>query len=170
MREKIDLILEKLKHNKVKSVLRIKNADGRWNGTFAYIAENNAGIMIANYTLNVTSVISFPRVLDLKLEYFVLVAVGALLLSVITIVSIALACIMICKRRLKQNQTKGRMNQMPRKIKMGTSPTRKGDYAAPDIISDLAQTFYQGQHSSYFSTDTMTTPVSLTSSTHKVLK
>ena len=78
-----------------------------------------------------------PRILELKLEYFVFVAVGALFIFIITVFSIALVFILLCRRKLKQSQTKERLNLMPRTIKMGTSTTRKHDYGAQDIISDL---------------------------------
>ena len=172
-RERISIIQEILSQSKIRSVLSIANVDGRWNGTFACVAENSAGVTTANYTVNVTSVISLPRVLNLKLEYFVAVSVGSLLILVITIVSISITIISVCRRTMKKTQTKERRNQMPRKMKMGTSPTRKLDYKSPDIISDLSHSFYQTQvtsSSSYFSTDTTTTPASLTSSTNAIIQ
>jgi hypothetical protein len=125
-REKISITPD-VDHNKIISMLSIKKADGRWNGTIACIVESIAGKTIANYTLNLSSVTLLPRILDLKLEYFVLVAVGSLFIYIITIFSIALVFILICRRKLKQSKTKERINPMPRTIKMGTSPTRKLD-------------------------------------------
>ena len=54
---------------------------------------------------NVQSVTLLPRVLDLKLEYFVLVAVGALMVFVITVICFALVFIFTCGRAIKKHQS-----------------------------------------------------------------
>jgi len=169
----VTIIQEILRHNKMRSVLTVMNVDGRWNGTFACYAENNAGRTIANYTVDVTSETVLPRILDLKLEYFVIVAFGALFAFVLVTVSITLACIITCRKKLGDPKKEEFIHYMPRKIKMGTSPTRRLDYRAPDIISDISQTLYQTQmnaDSSCFSIDTATTPISLSSSTNAILQ
>ena len=52
----IAVIREIERPNMLRSVLNIYSADGRWNGTFGFVAESSGGRTRANYTLNVQSV------------------------------------------------------------------------------------------------------------------
>ena len=45
-----------------------------------------------------------PRLLQLKLHYFVLIAAGSLVFFVLTSISVSLGCILVCRRRLKHVQ------------------------------------------------------------------
>lgn len=52
----VGVIREIERPNILRSVLNINSADGRWNGTFGFVAESSGGRTRANYTLNVQSV------------------------------------------------------------------------------------------------------------------
>ena len=54
--DRIGIIQEIERPNILRSVLNINSADGRWNGTFGFVAESSGGRTRANYTLNVQSV------------------------------------------------------------------------------------------------------------------
>lgn len=183
-----------------RSILTIPEVSSLWNGTFSCVSENIAGTVSTNYTVMVHRTGEVGRILDLKLEYFIILTICVLCTFVISVLCIVLTCAVIARRTILKNQkSAARPVAMPRKIKMGTSPAR-----APDIISDVSHVYQtEGRHRSDTSTfsldtattatvgtsvslnsfpraphvyqtgsrmDTCTTPVSLCSSTHAVLQ
>ena len=132
-----------------------------WNGTFSCVARNVAGDVRANYSLLVIRTGEVGRVLDLKLEYFIVLTISVLCLFVISVLCIVLMCAVIAKRTLLPSP----------------SPLRSGKAAAPDLISDVTCDLYKptqpNLHSdtSTYSLDTVTTatlgpgPVSVWGST-----
>ena len=59
-----------------------------WNGTFSCVARNVAGVVRANYSLAVIRTGEVGRVLDLKLEYFIVLTVSVLCMFVISVLCI----------------------------------------------------------------------------------
>ena len=116
--------------------------------------------MTANYSLVVIRTGEVGRVLDLKLEYFIVLTVSVLCMFVISVLCIVLVCAVIARRTLV--------------------PPRPGKVPAPDLISDVRADLYKphqpGLHSdtSTYSLDTATTvtlgPVSVWGSTLGILQ
>ena len=143
--------------------MTIPEVSSLWNGTFSCVSENIAGTISTNYTVMVHRTGEVGRILDLKLEYFIILTVCVLCTFVISVLCIVLICAVIARRTILKNQkSPSRALTMPRKIKMGTSPTR-----APDIISDVSHVYQtEGRHrsdTSTFSLDTATTATVATS-------
>ncbi len=142
-----------------RSILSISTASSVWNGTFSCVARNVAGDVRANYSLLVIRTGEVGRVLDLKLEYFIVLTISVLCLFVISVLCIVLMCAVIAQRSL-----------LP-------TPLRPGKAAAPDLISNVTCDIYKptqpNLHSdtSTYSLDTATTatlgpgPVSVWGST-----
>lgn len=135
-----------------------------WNGTFSCVARNVAGVVRANYSLTVIRTGEVGRVLDLKLEYFIVLTVSVLCMFVISVLCIVLVCAVIARRTL-----------LP-------LPPPPGKEPAPDLISDVICELYKPRqpalHSdtSTYSLDTATTatlgpgPVSVWGSTLGILQ
>ena len=133
-----------------------------WNGTFCCVARNVAGAVRANYSLAVIRTGEVGRVLDLKLEYFIVLTVSVLCMFVISVLCIVLVCAVIARKTLL--------------------PPRPGKVPAPDLISDVTCDLYKTRqpalHSdtSTYSLDTATTatmgpgPVSVWGSTLGILQ
>ena len=133
-----------------------------WNGTFSCVARNVAGVVRANYSLAVIRTGEVGRVLDLKLEYFIVLTVSVLCMFVISVLCIVLVCAVIARRTLL--------------------PPPTGKVSAPDLISDVTCDLYKTRqpalHSdtSTYSLDTATTatlgpgPVSVWGSTLGILQ
>ena len=161
----------------IRSVLTVRSASSAWNGTFHCRAENSAGSVSANYSLHVERLEhTRGRILDLKLEYFILLTAGVLGIFVISVLFIILVLALIARKTLAKSpncSVKSRKVETPRKISRGEGVV---EYEAPDIISDVSHSLYQTanthsrSHSSCFSLETTTTPASLTSSTNAVLQ
>ena len=138
-----------------------------WNGTFSCVAGNVAGQVKANYSLMVIRTGEVGRILDLKLEYFIVLTVSVLCMFVISVLCIVLICAVIARRTLLKCPGSGR----------GKVPA-----AAPDLISDVTCDLYKptqpALHSdtSTYSLDTATTltagagPVSVWGSTLGILQ
>jgi len=150
----------------VQSSLTLVRVDSRWSGVFTCRAENPAGSSVGRYQLTVKGQdleATTPRLLQLKLHYFVLVAAGSLVFFVLTSISLSLGCILICRRRIKHVQEKETQKLRP-------------DDPYPDILSDLTKSHHctskshQLPSSSSFSLDTVTTPASVSSSMQAVLQ
>ena len=143
-----------------RSILSIPSASSVWNGTFSCVAANVAGHVTANYSLVIIRTGEVGRVLDLKLEYFIVLTVSVLCMFVISVLCIVLVCAVIARRTLV--------------------PPRPGKVPAPDLISDVRGDLYKphqpGLHSdtSTYSLDTATTvtlgPVSVWGSTLGILQ
>ena len=128
-----------ISHGVVRSILTISESSSRWNGTFLCHADNVAGRISANYTLMVQRSDKVGRILDLKLEYFIILIISVLCLFILFILCIVLICAVVARRSLVKHQKQSlRTLPMPRKIKMGTSPTRVLDYRQ--------EPFYRTQH------------------------
>ena len=112
--------------------------------------------MSANYTVMVQRTGEVGRIMDLKLEYFVILTVCVLCMFIISVLCIVLVCAVVTKRTLlKHQKSPPRPAPMPCKIKMGTCSTRvvdyRGpdtcnpsvllDYRAPDILSDVSHVY-----------------------------
>ena len=126
---------------------------------FKCSARNSAGLTEAHYQLTVKMLdtqVEEPRLLQLQLHYFVLVAAGSLVLFVLTSISLSLGCILLCRRRIRRREEKMQHKLRP-------------EDTYPDILSDL-ENKHQLPSSSSFSLDTATTPVSLSSSCQAVLQ
>ena len=133
-----------------------------WNGTFSCVARNVAGVVRANYSLAVIRTGEVGRVLDLKLEYFIVLTVSVLCMFVISVLCIVLVCAVIARRTLL--------------------PPPPGKVPAPDLISDVTCDLYkprqptQNSDTSTYSLDTATTatlgpgPVSVWGSTLGILQ
>ena len=137
-------------------------------------------MMSTNYTVMVHRTGEVGRILDLKLEYFIILTVSVLCVFIISVLCIVLVCAFIARKTILKNQKSPvRTITMPRKIKMGTCSSRVLDYTAPDIISDVSNVYQSSRHrsdTSSFSLDTATTavtaptPASLNSSTNAVIQ
>ena len=160
----------------IRSILTIPSASSAWNGTFHCRAENMAGTRAANYSLHVEKTRQRGRILDLKLEYFILLTAGVLAIFVISVLFIILVLALIARRTIIKSQNSPAKNnkiEMPRKSEQFSSVGVVYEYRAPDIISDVSHSLYQTRntsHSSCFSLETTTTPASLTSSTNAILQ
>ena len=97
--DRIGIIQEIERPNILRSVLNINSADGRWNGTFSFVAENNRGKPECEECDFVTKSVGS------KTGVFCLVAVGALMVFVITVICFALVFIFICGRAMKKHQS-----------------------------------------------------------------
>ena len=150
----------------IRSILTVHSASSAWNGTFHCRAENTAGSVSANYSLYVErSERRLGRILDLKLEYFILLTAGVLGIFVISVLFIILVLALIARKTLGKSPSCSVKNK---KVEMESE--------APDIISDVSHSLYQTgtaqsrSQSSCFSLETTTTPASLVSSTNAVLQ
>ena len=127
---------------------------------FSCVSRNVAGAVRANYNLAVIRAGEVGRVLDLKLEYFIVLTVRVLCMFVNSVLCIVLVCAVIARRTLL--------------------PPRPGKVPASDLILDVTCDLYKTRQpalqsdTSTYSLDTAITatlgPVSVWGSTLGILQ
>ena len=105
----------------IRSELIISNTSLADNGTYTCLAENKAGRVMANYSLHVSSLSASPRIMELRLEQFVAVAISVIVILVLLVVIAALLLVRVCRTRLESTHPViHKPSTMPRNIQMGT--------------------------------------------------
>lgn len=88
----------------VRSELLIRDTKIQDNGTYHCQADNKADRAVSNITLHVLTGRDEPKILHLRLEYFVAVAVGIILILTVFLIVMSILVIKVCKQRLSKGQ------------------------------------------------------------------
>eukprot|EP00095_Tigriopus_kingsejongensis_P009338 maker-scaffold247_size239117-snap-gene-1.26 protein:Tk09338 transcript:maker-scaffold247_size239117-snap-gene-1.26-mRNA-1 annotation:"PREDICTED: uncharacterized protein LOC103514474" len=90
-----------ISETETRSELLLHNTSLQDNGTYHCQAENKAARSVSNFTLHIADHVVTPKILQLRLEYFVAVAVGVILILVLIIMAVAVLLIRLCRKRIK---------------------------------------------------------------------
>ena len=87
-----------------RSELLIRDTSDDDNGTYHCQAENKAARGVSNFTLHVLSNVEEPKILHLRLEYFVAVAIGVITILLLITIAVAAMLIRLCRKRIKKQK------------------------------------------------------------------
>ncbi|MCL4157067.1 UNVERIFIED_CONTAM: hypothetical protein GTU68_023934, partial [Idotea baltica] len=147
------------------SYLRIETVSEAHTGIFQCIAENQAGIVISNFTLRVSLPPSEPTPEVIVMDHIIYIGVALVSLVVLVIILICILAIRCCRKKTnniksksnvvvstsklprdKQSNNRPKSNNMPKYIQMGTpAPKINGILADTPPISVIENSPYRNE-------------------------